>query len=111
LDFYKYAAPLALGILILIFNSRPSAQFASQHFNRGRFLRRLNIWASLQQLPNLRPSAVDFHFFPTWKKYFFAFAKNMSLSDDQNIPQTLIETPIFSQRFIKNKNRVKRAVG
>jgi hypothetical protein len=47
---------------------------------------------------------------PLPNKSFFALAKNVFQLLMQKSPSLLTETPIFSQRFIKNKNGVKRTV-
>jgi hypothetical protein len=43
-------------------------------------------------------------------KSFFTSAKNIVILGEQNLPQTLDETLLFSQRFMKKINRVNRTM-
>jgi hypothetical protein len=44
-------------------------------------------------------------------KSFFTLAKNLIFLKEQKNPPLLAETPLFSQRFMKKKYRVKPTVG
>jgi hypothetical protein len=48
---------------------------------------------------------------PTSNKSFLTSAKNLVFLKEQKSPWILIETPIFSQRFMKKINHVKPTVG
>src|SRR5580698_4404436 len=45
------------------------------------------------------------------KKSFFTPAKNLVIQKLQNLPSLLLQTPLFSQRFMKKINRVNPSEG
>ena len=76
----------------------PNAAFVILH---PRFIRLLRFLIPLRAKPC---------FFLLRNKSFLTPAKNIVFLSEQNLPYLLNETPLFSQRFMKKINRVKRMV-